>query len=39
MNKKVGVDFSGLDIKKIREKLKSIGMVRYTAYEKGFHEL
>ena len=37
--KKASIDLSGLELEEIRDKLKNIGMVRYTSYEKKYHEL
>ena len=36
---KANIDLSGLKVEEIREKLKNIGMVRYTTPEKKYHEL
>lgn len=37
--KKSNVDLSGIGLEEIRERLKNLGMVRYTSYEKKYHEL
>lgn len=37
--KKAGINMYDLNVEKIREKLMKIGMVRYTPYEKKYHEL
>lgn len=37
--KKANIDLSGLDIEKIKEKLKNIGMVRFSTQEDKYHEL
>lgn len=37
--RKANIDLSGMKVEEIREKLKSIGMVRYTTYKKKYHEL
>lgn len=37
--RKANINLAGLQIDKIREKLKNIGMVRYATHEKKYHEL
>jgi len=36
--KKAGIDLSGMDVIDLREKLKSIGTVRYGVESEGYHE-
>jgi len=37
--KKANIDLTGLDIERVRKKLKNIGMVRYSSYDEKYHEL